>query len=325
MSADPLGRPITRRTFTALAAAGLVGAGRAATAAAPAPDRQVRVLVWDERQPAQQKAYGGGWLGDAIADHLRRQPGYGVRSVALADADQGLSDQNLEAADVLVWWGHLKHRDVLPNAGKRIVERVRAGKLSLIALHSAHWATPFVAAMNARATDDAMKLLSEDERNTTKVTVVTPLPGKAPKRGDRLTPDAERRTDPATGQAELVIRLPMCVFPAWRNDGKPSRVTVLRPDHPVAAGLPKAFDIPQTEMYDDPFHVPKPDATLFLETWQAGERFNSGLVWNLGKGKVFYFRPGHEDYPIYKEEMPLKVIENACRWLSAEQARMAGG
>ena len=36
------------------------------------------------------------------------------------------------------------------------------------------------------------------------------------------------------------------------------------------------------------------------------------------RGKVFYFRPGHEIYPVYKQELPLRVIENACGWLARE-------
>jgi trehalose utilization protein len=42
------------------------------------------------------------------------------------------------------------------------------------------------------------------------------------------------------------------------------------------------------------------------------------MVWNLGLGKVFYFRPGHETYPVFKEKLPLMVLENAVRWLAAE-------
>jgi trehalose utilization protein len=44
------------------------------------------------------------------------------------------------------------------------------------------------------------------------------------------------------------------------------------------------------------------------------------MVWNLGQGKVFYFRPGHETYPVYTQEMPLKIVENAVRWLGAPLA-----
>ena len=68
-------------------------------------------------------------------------------------------------------------------------------------------------------------------------------------------------------------------------------------------------------MYDEPFHIPDPDMVIFEERWPAGEWFRSGSVWNIGKGKVFYFRPGHELYPVYKNKNVLKIIENAVIWL----------
>jgi trehalose utilization protein len=68
-------------------------------------------------------------------------------------------------------------------------------------------------------------------------------------------------------------------------------------------------------MYNEPFHVPPPDETVFEERWDTGEHFRSGHVWKIGKGRVVYFRPGHEIYPVYRQERPLRVIENACRWL----------
>jgi trehalose utilization protein len=36
---------------------------------------------------------------------------------------------------------------------------------------------------------------------------------------------------------------------------------------------------------------------------------------------VFYFRPGHETYPIYRQAENLKVIENAVRWMGTEISR----
>ena len=41
---------------------------------------------------------------------------------------------------------------------------------------------------------------------------------------------------------------------------------------------------------------------------------HSGCTWHRGKGKVFYFRPGHETYPTYHNPQILKVIENGVRW-----------
>jgi len=39
------------------------------------------------------------------------------------------------------------------------------------------------------------------------------------------------------------------------------------------------------------------------------------MVWRLGKGRVVYFRPGHETYPVFKQAEPLRFLENAVRWL----------
>ena len=328
-------RTLTRRSFNALLAAGAVaGAAPAwgAPQAAPLPGGHpgsaipggCRVLVWDERQPAQEQAYEN-WLGNAIAEYLRNQPGVGARPAALDDPQQGLSDAALDNCDVLIWWGHARHAEVPMATGRRIVERIRQGRLSLIALHSAHWSTPFIQAMYARAADDAWATLSEAERAAAQVQYIVPPAMTAPPKDAPLTPAVERKVDPATQQVTLTVHLPRCGFPAWRADGKPSQVTVLDAAHPVAKDLPKEWPIRQTEMYADPFHVPKPDATLFEEKWESGESFRSGLVWQLGKGKVFYFRPGHETYPVYKEPLPLKVIENACRWLAAEQAKAVAG
>ncbi len=102
---------------------------------------------------------------------------------------------------------------------------------------------------------------------------------------------------------------------AYRGDGKPSFVKVLRPEHPIVEGVPPEFEIPQTEMYDEPFHVPPPDEVILEERWASGEWFRSGAVWKLGQGKVFYFRPGHETYPVYKQAIPLRIVTNAVRWL----------
>ncbi|HTE21112.1 MAG TPA: hypothetical protein VK689_22330, partial [Armatimonadota bacterium] len=59
---------------------------------------------------------------------------------------------------------------------------------------------------------------------------------------------------------------------------------------------------------------------IFEERWDAGERFRGGCLWNLGAGKVFYFRPGHETYPVFKEAAPLRLVENAVRWMGKQSS-----
>jgi trehalose utilization protein len=70
-------------------------------------------------------------------------------------------------------------------------------------------------------------------------------------------------------------------------------------------------DIEHTEMYNEASHVPEPDEVVFEETWATGERFRSGMVWQLGKGHVVYFRLGHETYRVFKQPELFRFLENA--------------
>lgn len=271
------------------------------------PPKPVRVLVWDEQQPEQAKGYEN-FLGNALADHLGKRPGIRALSVSIGSPEQGLDAATLDATDVIVWWGHVKHAEVKNERVDAVVQRVLDGKLGFIALHSAHFAEPFMRLMHERAKADAPKQVPEAERATASFDFSAPLKRKPVSRDAKLTPSLEKEGG--------VWRLtpPACVFPAWRADGAPSHVTTLLPDHPIAKGLPVKWDIPQTEMYDEPFHVPAPDAVVFEERWDKGEKFRSGCVWQVKQGRVFYFRPGHETYPVYRQAENLTVIENAVRW-----------
>ena len=279
---------------------------------APKPGK-IRVVIWNERQPAQKTAYDGGFLDEAIAKYLKSKEDFTVTQVALDDPDQGLAPGVLENCDVLIWWGHIRNKEVKEEVGKKIAGLVKDGKLSLIALHSAHWARPFIQCMWDVTTQNALKKVPEDKRANAKIEYIYPTPFKGPKKTDPVTPSSEIVTN-ADGTVTLKITQANCCFPGWRADGKPSHVTILAPEHPIAKGLPEKFDIAQTEMYDETFHVPEPDQVILEEKWDAGEHFRSGMVWTLGKGKIFYFRPGHETFPVYKAELPLKILENACRW-----------
>lgn len=275
----------------------------------------VRVVVWDEQQPAQKQAYEN-FLGNAIADHLAKQPGLRVISANIDQPDKGLPTSLLDSTDVLVWWGHVRQGEISSELSRDIVARIRRGQLALVALHSAHWANPFIEAMYDRTRDDARKRYPDPPNGpAVKFEFLTPTDRFVPTFDSIRTPAyyAMRRGD----QLTVRVDLPNCVFPAYRADGKPSTMRVLKPDHPIARGLPESFEIAQTEMYADPFHVPEPDEVLFEESWAAGERFRSGLLWKVGGGHVFYFRPGHETFPVYKQALPLKVVTNAVSWLGS--------
>ncbi|OWK39344.1 ThuA domain-containing protein [Fimbriiglobus ruber] len=303
----------TRRDFlrASAATAALATAGRAA------PAEPVRVVVWDEQQPAQKPTYDN-FLGNWIADHLKTRPGLTVQSVNIGDTEKGLSPPVLRDCDVLIWWGHQRQAEITPEVGRAVVERIKEGTLSLVALHSAHWATPFVESMYELARVSTAKTTGQTTGEKVEFTYVDP-PRRytVPKADARPTPFVTQRKFPG-GTTKATVHLPLCCFPEYRADGKPSTIRVLKPDHPIARGVPKEFTLPQTEMYNEPFHVPEPDEVVLEERWATGEWFRSGMVWKVGAGRVFYFRPGHETFPVYKEKPVLQILENAVRWLGAK-------
>jgi hypothetical protein len=113
-----MGTHATRRDFLAASAAVVAGQGLLASAEAKEkPEASIKVVVWDERQPSQKQAYGG-FLGDRIADHFRSEPGFSVKSVGIDDPEHGLTSGVMEDAQVLIWWGHVRQKEVSPEVGR---------------------------------------------------------------------------------------------------------------------------------------------------------------------------------------------------------------
>lgn len=100
----------------------------------------------------------------------------------------------------------------------------------------------------------------------------------------------------------------------WREIAEKERIWVVNQGHPIAAGLKEYFELPHTEMYGELFDIPQPDELVFISWFAGGEVFRSGCCFHRGSGKIFYFRPGHETFPIYYDENVLRVITNAVRW-----------
>ena len=100
----------------------------------------------------------------------------------------------------------------------------------------------------------------------------------------------------------------------WREADENERIWVIEPGHPIARGLGPYIDIEECEMYGEHFDVPAPDTLVFLSWFKGGNVFRSGCCYHRGRGKIFYFRPGHETYPIYYMETVRQVIANAAQW-----------
>ncbi|RKD89213.1 ThuA domain-containing protein [Halopiger aswanensis] len=100
----------------------------------------------------------------------------------------------------------------------------------------------------------------------------------------------------------------------YRHGGETERLWVADPGHPIADGLPESFEVPSTEMYGEPYDVPEPDRTVFISWFEGGEVFRSGICYRRGRGRIFAFRPGHEEYPIFYQDEIRQVLDNAVDW-----------
>ena len=99
----------------------------------------------------------------------------------------------------------------------------------------------------------------------------------------------------------------------WKH-GEQENLWCLMPTHPIAAGIPEKIEIPNEEMYCEYFDIPKPDDVVFAGWFSGGQVFRSGCTFTRGHGKIFYFQPGHEEYPIYHMPEIQKIIVNAVRF-----------
>lgn len=107
----------------------------------------------------------------------------------------------------------------------------------------------------------------------------------------------------------------------WRH-GDSERLVVTCPSHPIAQGIPERFDLAKEEMYGEYFDIPKPDDVVFTGWFAGGEVFRSGCTFTRGNGKIFYFQPGHEEYPIYYVPIIQKIITNAVHFCAPKGGRL---
>ena len=86
--------------------------------------------------------------------------------------------------------------------------------------------------------------------------------------------------------------------------------------HPIAYGIANPVVVPDSEMYCEPFA--QVEETVFVSGFDGGEVFRSGLTFRRGRGKVFYFGPGHEEYPIYHDPTIQQILRNAVHWAAPD-------
>lgn len=106
----------------------------------------------------------------------------------------------------------------------------------------------------------------------------------------------------------------------WREAAEKEIIWVIDPSHPITDGIGDRIELPEVEMYGEQFKIPEPDELIFISWFEGGEVFRSGCTWKRGKGRIFYFRPGHETFPIYHNEQVIRVISNAVKWANTSSS-----
>jgi trehalose utilization protein len=220
-----------------------------------------RVTVWNEfrheldTNHAASRIYPQG-IHAPIAESLREK-GLAVKTATLDEESHGLTDDVLENTDVLIWWGHMAHKEVADEIVTKVQQRVLDG-MGLITLHSAHDSKIFKRLMGTSCT---LK---------------------------------------------------------WREADERERIWVVEPGHPIARGIGEFIQLEEEEMYGERFDIPAPDTLVFVSWFEGGDVFRSGCCWTRGRGRIFYFRPGHESYPTFKLPQIQQVIYNAVIWAAPD-------
>ncbi len=100
----------------------------------------------------------------------------------------------------------------------------------------------------------------------------------------------------------------------WREADDRELLWTVAPTHPIARGIAQPLVSPRHEMYGEFFDIPPPDDLVFISSFSGGEVFRSGCCFHRGKGRIFYFSPGHETYPVYHQPEIRRVLANAVTW-----------
>ena len=244
-----------------------------------AESKKLNVLVWDEYPAhAPKELYPEGIRG-AVAEGLRAfdvDAEFEVKTVGLEEADQGVSEADLKAADVLLWWGHARHGEVEDALAERIASEVKTRGLGFICLHSGHYSKPFRTILDAPG---HLKGGWRESDDTEEITVAAPWHPIAKGVEDFVIEAEEMYGGPFTVPPHEVLVL-QSYFPK-SGDAFPSGIVWT-----VGEGI-------------DPEFTSGP---------------GGGVGQGRGVGRVFYFRPGHETYKVYYDERVRRILYNAVRW-----------
>ncbi len=243
------------------------------------PDNPVRVLVWDEAPAHAPKSVYPTSINGAIAEGLNALGGGMITATTanLDEPEQGITEEALANADVLVWWGHARHDELADEKADSIKAAVHRG-LGFIALHSAHYSKPFRKILDCTGHLYGGWRETENPADTEEVRVCAPKHPIAQGVSDFMLP------------AEEMYGAPFGV--------PPPQAVIFQSYFPLGGEYFPSFVTTVGEGIDPEF------------TSGGGKGANRGE----GAGRVFYFRPGHEIYPTYLNESVKQVLHNGVLW-----------
>ncbi|HEX8552879.1 MAG TPA: ThuA domain-containing protein [Abditibacteriaceae bacterium] len=240
----------------------------------------IRVLVWDENKQAIDRNFYPDSIRQTIADALNAQ-GNGEITATVAHLDeenQGITDEKLANADVLLWWGHARHGEVSDETAARVKKAVHENGLGFIPLHSGHYSKAYKAVLDATGDlKGGWREIHGFEKE--EITVCAPRHPIAEGIEDFVIENEEMYGSPFGAPPFQTL-----VFQSYFPEG--------------GEYFPCGFTVTVGKGIDPEF------------TSGGGNGANQGE----GAGRVFYFRPGHETVPTYTNPTVQKIILNAVKW-----------
>ena len=239
----------------------------------------VRVLVWDEKPSHAPKDIYPASINGAVADGLEKFGGGRIvaTNANLDDPEQGITEAALAEADVLIWWGHMRHGSVSEETVRRVVKRVHEDGMGFIALHSAHYSKTFQAVVGGPGhLKGGWREMDPPEEE--QIHVCAPW-----------HPIAESISDFTLNEE----------FYGAPFDVPPPLQVIFQSYYPYdqrtfPSGLVWTVGKGKTSGFE----------------CGPGEGVGEGY----GVGRVFYFRPGHETVPTYYNESVQRIIANGVLW-----------
>ena len=108
--------------------------------------KTINVTIWNEFRHEKtsekvQAVYPNG-IHEAIAEFLGKEEDIEVKTAYLDQENCGITKEILDETDVLIWWGHMAHKEVPDEVAELVRDAVHEG-MGFIVLHSGHHSKPF--------------------------------------------------------------------------------------------------------------------------------------------------------------------------------------